>query len=132
MLKDLSEVFYEELGRKLKEVRIRAGLKQRAVGLVMGFKPASGQAFLSRLERGDVRGVELDTLVSYLRACRAPVNKFILELAQSGVFGEAEADDVRGFTSQKLRGETSNEEKRARRSCCMRSAGSGNCMTRKR
>ena len=100
VMKGLSEVFYEQLGRKLKEVRRKAGLKQSAVGLAMGFKPASGQAFLSRLERGDARGVELDTLVSYLRACKAPVSKFILELAQSGAFGEAEAQGVIGFTSQ--------------------------------
>ena len=34
------------------EVRVQAGLRQEAVGLLFGFKPGSGQAYLSRLEKG--------------------------------------------------------------------------------
>jgi transcriptional regulator with XRE-family HTH domain len=52
VMKVLGEVFYRELGRKLKEVRVQAGLKQEAVGLMLGFKSGSGQAYLSRLEKG--------------------------------------------------------------------------------
>ena len=111
----LGEVFYRELGRKLKEVRVQAGLKQEAVGLMLGFKSGSGQAYLSRLEKGKVHCVKLDTIVSYLQACKTPIGKFMLELAQSGAFGKAEAEDVRGFTAQKPGGETSSEQaKRAR------------------
>jgi hypothetical protein len=54
------------------------------------------------------------TVVGYLQACKEPISKFVLELAQSGAFGEEEADVVRGFTPPKRRGETSNEEKRAK------------------
>ena len=38
----------------------------------------------------------------------------MVELVQSGAFGEKEAENVRGFTSQKLRGETSNGRRRAK------------------
>ncbi len=89
-MRSLGEVFYRGLGRKLRKVRTQAGLRQEAVGLMMGLKPGSSQASLSRLEKGNVRCVRLDTIVGYLRACRAPIGKFMLELAQSGVFGEAE------------------------------------------
>jgi transcriptional regulator with XRE-family HTH domain len=90
VVKVLGQVFYRELGRKLREVRVQAGLKQNAVGVLIGFKPGSGQAYLSRLEKGNVHGVELDMIVRYLQVCKAPIGKFTLELAQSGAFGEAE------------------------------------------
>ena len=115
VVKVLGEVFYRELGRKLREVRVQAGMSQEAVGAKVGFKSGSSQAYLSRLESGKVRCVRLDTIVRYPQACKAPVGKFMLELAQSGAFGEAEAEDVRGFTAQKPGGETSSEQaKRAR------------------
>jgi hypothetical protein len=40
ILEDLAEVFYEELGRKLKEVRRKAGLMRCAVGLAVRLIPA--------------------------------------------------------------------------------------------
>jgi hypothetical protein len=40
LLRVLGEVFYEELDRKLKEVRRKTGLKQNAVGLAMRLIPA--------------------------------------------------------------------------------------------
>jgi transcriptional regulator with XRE-family HTH domain len=86
----LGDVFYRELGRKLRDVRVQAGLRQEAVSVAIGFKAKSGQSYVSRLEKGSIRCVKLDTIVGYLRACKAPVGKFMLELAQSGAFGEAE------------------------------------------
>ena len=35
-----------------------------------------------------------------MQACKAPIGKFVLGLAQSGAFGKAEAEDARGFTSE--------------------------------
>jgi len=90
VVKLLGDVFYRELGRKLREVRVQAGLRQEAVSVAIGFKPKSGQSYVSRLEKGSIRCVKLDTIVGYLRACKAPVSRFILELAQSGALGEAE------------------------------------------
>jgi transcriptional regulator with XRE-family HTH domain len=105
MVKVLGEVFFRELGRKLREVRVQAGLKQEAVGLMLGFKSGSGQAYISRLESGNIQGVELGVVVRYLQACRAPVGRFVLKLAQSGAFGDAEdiKESVTGFTSLKQR-----------------------------
>ena len=96
----LGDVFYRELGRKLKEARVQAGLKQKAVGLLLGFKPESGQVYLSRLEKGNVRCVRLETIVGYLRASKAPVSRFMVELARTGAFGEGEAESVRGFNAE--------------------------------
>ena len=111
-MNDLSAEFYLNLGQKLREARRRAGLHQSAVARAMGFTPEAGQVFISRLECGKAAIVTLCVVVRYLQACKSPVGEFMLELAQCGALGEAEAENVRGFTSQKLRGETSNEEAR--------------------
>jgi hypothetical protein len=58
----------------------------------MGFRPARGQVFISLLEHGKAARVTLVTVVRYLKACKAPVGRFMLELAQSGAFGEIEQD----------------------------------------
>jgi hypothetical protein len=70
------------------------------------------KSYVSRLEQGKIPKVAFTTVIRYLQACKAPIGKFMLELAQSGAFGEAEAESVRGFTAQKLRGGTSNEQAR--------------------
>jgi transcriptional regulator with XRE-family HTH domain len=80
----------EALGLRLKQERERAGLSQDAVGLSLGMKLPYGHALVSRLEKGKIRGVRFATVVRYLQACKAPVGRFMLELAQSGAFGEAE------------------------------------------
>jgi len=107
--------FLVKLGAGLKAERKKSGLTQSAVGLALGLKPPGGHSYVSCLETGKMGNVGIETVMRYLRACKAPIGKFMLELAQSGAFGESEAEDVRGFTPQRLRGETSNEEaKRAR------------------
>ena len=103
------------LGARLKAARNLAGLSQEAIGVTLGMTAKAGHVYVSKLERGKIPKVSFWTVVRYVQACKVPVGEFMLELAQSGVFGEAEAEDVRGFTPQRLRGETSNEEaKRAR------------------
>jgi len=102
-MNDLTAEFYLNLGQRLREVRLKAGLHQSAVARAMGFTPKAGQVFISRLEHGKAAIVTLGAFVRYLQACKAPVGEFMLELAQSGVFGEAEAESVIGFTSQKQR-----------------------------
>jgi len=87
---DFRTEFYLGLGQRLRKVRLEAGLKQAAVAGEMGFKPARGQVFISLLEHGKAARVTLVTVVRYLQACKAPIGKFMLELAQSGAFGEAE------------------------------------------
>jgi len=86
----LSSEFYLDLGQRLRRVRREAGLKQAAVAAEMGFRPARGQVFISLLERGKAARVTLVTVARYLKACKAPIGRFMLELAQSGAFGEPE------------------------------------------
>jgi len=112
VVKVLGDVFYRELGRRLREVRVHAGLGQEAVSVAIGLKAKSGQSYVSRLEKGSIRCVKLDTIVGYLRVCKAPIGKFMLELAQSGAFGEAEAEGVRGLAAE--RQVSSEQAKRAK------------------
>jgi hypothetical protein len=63
-------------------------------------KGVISRAYLHRLEKGELRNVGFMTVVGYLQACKEPISKFVLELAQSGAFGEVEAQGVIGFTSQ--------------------------------
>jgi transcriptional regulator with XRE-family HTH domain len=81
-----------EVGSRMRAVRKAAGLSQDAVGTALGMKPFRGHAYVSDLEKGKLINVGLLTVVRYLQACKAPVGKFMLELAQSGAFGEAEQD----------------------------------------
>jgi transcriptional regulator with XRE-family HTH domain len=97
-----------ELGSKLRAERKKVGMSQDAVGMALGMKPGRGHAYVSKLEEGVLRNVGFLTVVRYLEACKAPVGKFLLDLVQSGALGEAEALDVRGFTSPRRRGETSH------------------------
>jgi transcriptional regulator with XRE-family HTH domain len=99
----------------LRQVRKLSGLTQVQVGLTFGMTADSSSSYMSRLEKGDIPKVALVTVARYLQACRVPIGRFMLELAQSGAFGEAEAEDVRGFTAQKPGGEVSNEQARRAR-----------------
>jgi transcriptional regulator with XRE-family HTH domain len=89
-ISDLGTNDYLELGRKLREARRRAGLSQGRVGQEMGLKPPSCASYVYRLERGKLTNIRFSTILRYLQACKAPVGRFMLELAQSGAFGEAE------------------------------------------
>jgi transcriptional regulator with XRE-family HTH domain len=76
-MNDLSVEFYPSLGQRLKEVRQKAGLQEPAVAREMGFKPSTGQVFISRMEHGKAANVTLGAVVRYLQACRTPVGKFV-------------------------------------------------------
>ena len=85
------------LGAQLKLARKAAGLTQADACLAMGMRSAASRCYLHRLEKGELRNVQLTTVVRYLQACKAPIGKFMIELVQSGAFGEAEAEGVRRF-----------------------------------
>jgi transcriptional regulator with XRE-family HTH domain len=78
------------LGAKLKAARNLAGLSQEAVGVALGMTANAGHVYVSKLERGRVPKVAFWTVVRYVKACKVPIGKFMLEMAQSGAFGEAE------------------------------------------
>ncbi len=82
--------FLVRLGAGLKAERKKAGLTQTAVGLALGLKPPGGHGYVSCLESGKMGNVGIETVIRYLQTCKAPVGRFMLELAQSGAFGEAE------------------------------------------
>jgi transcriptional regulator with XRE-family HTH domain len=88
------------LGIQLRMARKSAGLTQGQVCTAMGMKGVISRAYLHRLEKGELRNVGFMTVVGYLQACKEPISKFVLELAQSGAFGEVDAQCVMGFTSQ--------------------------------
>jgi transcriptional regulator with XRE-family HTH domain len=101
--------FLVRLGTGLKAERKKAGLTQTSVGQALGLKPPGGHGYVSCLESGKMGNVGIETVIRYLQICKAPVGKFMLELAQSGTFGEVEQDltIVEGRTK-------ADEEKRAR------------------
>ena len=79
-----------ELGSRLRTERKKADLSQDAVGQALGLKQPWGHSYVGRLERGVTGDVGFGVVVQYLQACKTPIGKFMLELAQSGTFGEAE------------------------------------------
>jgi len=106
------ESLAKALGAELRGARKQVGMTQEAVGSALGLKDSARHVYVGKLERGELPGVSFRTVVRYLKACNVSIGKFMLELAQSGAFGETEAEDVRGFTSEK---QVSNEQaKRAR------------------
>ncbi|MBN2538102.1 helix-turn-helix domain-containing protein, partial [candidate division WOR-3 bacterium] len=60
-----------ELGRLLREARLRAGLTQRQVAEAVGLARGYGNTYLSRLEKGEVQNPALWLVLDILRACRA-------------------------------------------------------------
>jgi transcriptional regulator with XRE-family HTH domain len=66
-------------------------LTQAAVGQALGLKPPGGHGYVSCLETGKMGNVGIETVIRYLQICKAPIGRFMLELAQSGAFGEAES-----------------------------------------
>jgi transcriptional regulator with XRE-family HTH domain len=82
--------FLKQLGVKLRAERKKAGLSQDALAKALGHAGSASHAYVSKLERGEFGEVGFLMLIRYLQACKAPIGKFMLELAQSGAFGEAE------------------------------------------
>ena len=72
-MKRPSDVFRcdEELGRKLRECRLKAGLTQQKLATAMGRQCKGSHHVAGRLERGEVENPTIGLLADYLRACRA-------------------------------------------------------------
>jgi transcriptional regulator with XRE-family HTH domain len=87
---DLNDNILRRVGAQLKRVREAAKLTQAHVCLAMGMTSPTSRSYLRRIEKGELRNIQLVTVLRYLQACRAPVGRFLLELAHSGAFGEAE------------------------------------------
>jgi transcriptional regulator with XRE-family HTH domain len=61
----------EELGRRLRECRLRAGLTQQKLATAMGRQGKGSHHVAGRLERGEVSNPSVGLVADYLRACRA-------------------------------------------------------------
>jgi len=85
-----NDEFLRQLGARLRAERKKAGLSQDALARALGHAGSASHAYVSKLEQGGFRNVNILTVIRYLQICKAPVGKFMLELAQSGAFGEAE------------------------------------------
>ncbi len=104
-----NEEMMRKLGERLKAEREMAGLSQSRVGVALGMKSPGCHSYLRRIEQGKLSQVGFATVVRYLQACKSPIGKFMLELAQSGAFGEVE----QGLTIVEDRAKA-DEAKRAR------------------
>ena len=61
----------KELGKRLRECRLRAGLTQQKLATAMGRQGKGSHHVAGRLERGEVPNPGVGLLADYLRACRA-------------------------------------------------------------
>jgi transcriptional regulator with XRE-family HTH domain len=61
----------EELGKRLRECRVKAGLTQQKLATAMGRQGKGSHHVAGRLERGEVPNPGVGLLADYLRACRA-------------------------------------------------------------
>ncbi len=63
--------FKPALGRRLCELRTKAGLTQQMLAVAMGSQCKGNHAVVSRLERGKMKNPGIGLVSDYLRACRA-------------------------------------------------------------
>jgi len=63
--------FKPGLGRRLRELRVEAGLTQQMLAVAMGSQCKGNHAVVSRLECGRMKNPGIGLVADYLRACRA-------------------------------------------------------------
>jgi transcriptional regulator with XRE-family HTH domain len=63
--------FKPELGRRLRELRVKADLTQQMLAVAMGSQCKGNHAVVSRLERGKMKNPGIGLVADYLRACGA-------------------------------------------------------------
>jgi transcriptional regulator with XRE-family HTH domain len=61
----------KELGKRLRECRVKVGLTQQMLATAMGRQGKGSHHVAGRLERGEVPHPSLGLIADYLRACRA-------------------------------------------------------------
>jgi transcriptional regulator with XRE-family HTH domain len=64
----------KEVGARLKEIRLEAGLTQAVVALRMCRPGPSGKSYVCQIERGYMPGLTLNAVMDFLHACGAKVS----------------------------------------------------------
>jgi len=64
----------KELGARLRELRIEAGLNQSELAGLMGRRGGSAHTLISRLENGHIQHPSLNLILDFLRACQSCVS----------------------------------------------------------
>jgi transcriptional regulator with XRE-family HTH domain len=73
-----SPLLPKEVGERLRLLRIRAGLSQEAVALLLGLNQRTGKAQVSKMETGHYEsGPGFVRLLDYLRACGAGIDSLL-------------------------------------------------------
>ncbi|HTW91023.1 MAG TPA: helix-turn-helix domain-containing protein [bacterium] len=111
--------FPSELGRRLRDLRLRAGLTQPELAQVMGRTGAGRACIVSRMEKGKVRYPSLGLVADFLRGCRAGFKDVLdildlytnLPTTQQQVFGKALAKVAAGVP-QKWQAQVTNYDMR--------------------
>jgi transcriptional regulator with XRE-family HTH domain len=67
----------EELGKRLRQCRLKAGLTQQKLATAMGRQGKGSHHLAGRLERGKVPNPGVGVLADYLRACRADFSEVL-------------------------------------------------------
>jgi transcriptional regulator with XRE-family HTH domain len=65
------------LGLRLKELRKRAGLTQTQVAEFLGMNRPGGKSWVSQLEHGNLHEVSINSVVEFVRACRADIGEIL-------------------------------------------------------
>lgn len=74
----------EELGFRLKDLRVKAGISQMELSRRIGFNPTHGYKYILRLEKGSVPNPTLRTIAACLEACGATWQDIVDVLPATG------------------------------------------------
>jgi transcriptional regulator with XRE-family HTH domain len=73
-----SPLLPKEVGERLRLLRVRVGLSQEAVAVLLGLNPRTGKAQVSKMETGHYEsGPGFVRLLDYLRACGAGIDSLL-------------------------------------------------------
>jgi transcriptional regulator with XRE-family HTH domain len=112
---DSARDFWQELGKRLKAARLKAGLTQQKLGVSLGMKASGCESYVSRLEQGKLLHLSFSMLLRYVQACHEPLSVFILGLARDGLLGQDEVQAVAQLSEAKPKPDARAEAKARKR-----------------
>ena len=111
--------FTRELGARLRDLRLKAGLTQLELARAMGRSGKKAANLVGRLERGDERYPSFGLITDFLRACKAGFRDILdmldlytgLPTTQEKIFSRA-LDKIAATAPQKLQSQVTNYDLR--------------------